>query len=82
LDEIVAAMEASAVPAERVATLVSKVLTCRWPRARYVVPKRQRIILALATNLPALLTDAGKRSFYRHRVAAVPSTPARAPSAG
>jgi NAD(P)-dependent dehydrogenase (short-subunit alcohol dehydrogenase family) len=69
LDEICAAMENSAVPAERVAQVVRKALTTRWPRARYVVPKRQRVIMALATNLPAILTDAGKRNFYRHRVA-------------
>jgi NAD(P)-dependent dehydrogenase (short-subunit alcohol dehydrogenase family) len=72
LDEICAAMEKSAVPAERVARYVHKALTTRWPRARYVVPKRQRIIMALATGLPAFLTDAGKRNFYRHRI--VPQT--------
>ena len=69
LDEICAAMEDSAVPAERVARCVHKALTTRWPRARYVVPRRQRIIMALATGLPAFLTDAGKRNFYRHRAA-------------
>ena len=68
LDAIVAAMEGSAVPAERVASVVHKALTTRWPCARYVVPRRQRIIMALATGLPAFLTDAGKRNFYKHRV--------------
>ena len=59
LDEIVAAMEKSAVPAERVARVVRKALTTRWPRARYVVPRRQRIIMALATNLPAFSPTRG-----------------------
>jgi NAD(P)-dependent dehydrogenase (short-subunit alcohol dehydrogenase family) len=67
LDEIVRAMKNAAVPPERVARVVRKALTARWPRARYVVPRRQRIIMALATNLPAFLTDAGKRNFYKHR---------------
>jgi NAD(P)-dependent dehydrogenase (short-subunit alcohol dehydrogenase family) len=74
LDEIVAAMEKSAVPAERVARVVRKALATRWPASRYVVPRRQRVIMALATNLPAFLTDAGKRSFYRHRAAAANGT--------
>jgi NAD(P)-dependent dehydrogenase (short-subunit alcohol dehydrogenase family) len=84
LDQIVAAMEGSAVPAERVAKVVRKALTTRWPSARYVVPRRQRIIMALATNMPTFLTDAGKRGFYKHKVVACPpstTAPATSPQA-
>jgi hypothetical protein len=40
--------------------------------------------MALATNLPAFLTDAGKRGFYKHKVVACPpstTAPATSPQA-
>jgi len=47
----------TAVPSGKVAAVVGKALTTRWPRARYVVGAGPKLQIAVATKLPTGIRD-------------------------
>ena len=57
MKKIVPANQKTAVPADKVVTVVDEALTARRPRARYVVGFMPKLLVAMLTKMPATLRD-------------------------
>ena len=57
MKKIVPTNQKTAVPADKVVTVVDEALTARRPRARYVVGFMPKLLVAMVTKMPATLRD-------------------------
>jgi short-subunit dehydrogenase len=84
-EKLIAQTEAMGVPADRIASVIRRIIDTRRPRARYVAPFTARLTLALAAVLPTALLDALLRRVARLRASdlrALPAAPVPERAAG